>query len=168
MLRNEIKEDPLFSELEDIVANLGMVLCYVRKSMLGTTTQIFVDIMKAEGETGIEDCAAVHNTILPRLEMRFGREDLHVEVSTPGLQRTLRDIYEFSVFKGKTCRVYSLKLCSWVTGIISGTDNNGIELSDFEVEDTKEKGEKIEFSYEDIQKAKLEHRWEDMKNVRVK
>ena len=168
MLKNEITRDPLFEDLKDIVANLGMVLCYVRKSTQGKTVQIFVDIMKSEGETGIDECALVHNTILPRLEMKYGRDDLYLEVSTPGLQRNLRDIYEFSVFKGKRCRVYSQKYSSWLTGIITETTDNGLSLSDYEVEDTKEKGESIELGYEDIQKAKLEQKWEDMKNVRVK
>ena len=168
MLKNEITRDPLYLDLKDIVANLGMELCYVRKSMLGSTVQIFVDIMKPEGETGIDDCALVHNTILPRLEMKYGRDELYVEVSTPGLQRNFRDIHEFSVFTGKRCRVYSQGKSSWITGIIEETDDEGVTLSDFEVENSKEKGETIKLGYEDIQKAKLEYKWEDMKNVRVK
>jgi len=168
MLKNEITRDPLFTDLKDIVANLGIRLCYVRKSMLGKTVQVFVDIIKTEGETSIDDCALVHNTILPRLEMKFGRDDLYLEVSTPGLQRNLRDVYEFSVFLGKRCRVYSQQYSCWVTGVIEETYEDGISLSDFEVEDKGEKGESIKIAYEDIQKAKLEYKWEDMKNVRVK
>ena len=168
MLKNEITTDPLFQDLEQIVEDLGLVLCYARKSMQGKTVQVFVDIMKSEGETGIDECAKVHNTILPRLEMKYGRDDLYLEVSTPGLQRNLRDVYEFKVFRGKRCRVYSLSHSSWICGIIGETDGDGVVLSDFEVEDTKEKGDVIRIGFEDIQKAKLEYKWEDMKNVRVK
>ena len=168
MLKNEITSDPLYLDLKDIVADLGMVLCYVKKSMQGSTVQIFVDIMKPEGETGIDDCAKVHNTILPRLSMMYGRDDLYLEVSTPGLQRNFRDIYEFSLFKGKRCRVYSLEHSSWICGLIGETDGDGVTLSDYEVEDTKEKGDVIRIGFGDIQKAKLEYKWEDMKNVRVK
>ena len=168
MLKNEITGDPLFRDLNEIVTNLGMVLCYVKKSRLGATTQVFVDIMKPEGETGIDECALVHNTILPRLQVMFGRDELYLEVSTPGLQRNLRDVYEFSVFTGKRCRLYSLARSSWVNGIIEGTEKNKVILSGYEVEDTAEKGERIEIGYDDIQKAKLEYKWEDMKNVRVK
>ena len=168
MLKNEITTDPLYQDLKDIVADLGMVLCYVKKSMQGSTVQIFVDIMKPEGETGIDDCAKVHNTILPRLSMKYGRDDLYLEVSTPGLQRNFRDVYEFTLFKGKRCRVYSLGHSSWISGIIAETDGDGVTLSDYEVEDTKEKGTDIRIGFGDIQKAKLEYKWEDMKNVRVK
>lgn len=168
MLKNEITGDPLYLDLKEIVANLGMVLCYVKKSNQNSTIQISVDIMKPEGETGIDDCALVHNTILPRLEMKYGRDNLYVEVATPGLQRNLRDYYEFSVFTGKRCRVYSLKYSCWVNGIICATDGNSVTLNDYEIEDTGEKGESMTFGYEDIQKAKLEYKWEDMKNVRVK
>ena len=168
MLKNEITGDPLFRDLNEIVANLGMVLCYVKKSKLGATTQVFVDIMKPEGETGIDDCALVHNTILPRLSVMYGREELYLEVSTPGLQRNLRDVYEFTVFTGKRCRVYSLARSSWVSGVIEGTEDKKVILSGYEVEDTAEKGERVEIGFDDIQKAKLEYKWEDMKNVRVK
>ena len=167
MLRNEITGDPLFTDLKDIVADLGLVLCYVRKSTQGKTVQVFVDIMSPEGETGIDECARVHNTILPRLEMKYGRDDLYLEVSTPGLQRNLRDIYEFTVFRGKRCRVYSQKYSSWICGIIGEAGDDGLSLTGYEVEDTRESGESIELGYEDIQKAKLEYKWEDMKNVRV-
>ena len=155
-------------DLREIVENLGMKLCYARKSRLGSTNQVFVDIMKPEGETGIDECAMVHNTILPRLEMKYGRDDLYVEVSTPGLQRNFRDVYEFSVFTGKRCRVYSSKFSSWITGIIAEAGKDGVSLEDYEVEDLGQTGGSIEIAYEDIQKAKLEYKWEDMKNVRVK
>ena len=168
MLKNEITGDPLFMDLREIVENLGMKLCYARKSRLGSTTQVFVDIMKPEGETGIDECAMVHNTILPRLEMKYGRDDLYVEVSTPGLQRNFRDVYEFSVFTGKRCLVYSSKYSSWITGIIAEAGKDGVSLSEYEIEDLGQTGGNIEIAYEDIQKAKLEYKWEDMKNVRVK
>ncbi|MCF0261447.1 MAG: hypothetical protein HUK23_00875 [Sphaerochaetaceae bacterium] len=168
MLKEDLTRDSLYLDLKEIVENLGMVLCYAKKSMQGSTVQIFVDIMKPEGETGIDDCALVHNSILPRLEMKYGRDNIYVEVATPGLQRNLRDYFEFTVFSGKRCRVYSLKYSSWVTGVISRTEGRSVVLSDYEVEDSGEKGEEITFEFDDIQKAKLEYKWEDMKNVRVK
>lgn len=168
MLKNEITSDPLFLDLKDIVANLGMVLCDAKKSMQGSTVQITVTIMNPEGETGIDECAKVHNTILPRLEMKYGRDDLYLEVSTPGIQRNFRDYYEFLVFKGKRCRVYSQKFSSWVCGVIGETSCDGVTLSDYVVEDTEEKGEEISIGFDDIQKAKLEYKWGDVKNVRAK
>ena len=168
MLKNEITRDPLFQDLNEIIANLGMVLCYVKTSKQGSSTQVFVDIAKPEGETGIDDCALVHNTILPRLSMKYGRDELYLEVSTPGLQRNLRDVYELTVFRGRRVRLYCQSTSSWVSGVIENTDDRKVTLTDYEVEDTAEKGERIEIGLEDIQKAKLEYKWEDMKNVRVK
>ena len=65
-------------------------------------------------------------------------------------------------------RLYCLSKSSWVSGVIERTDEKNVTLTDYEVEDTAEKGERIEIGLEDIQKAKLEYKWEDMKNVRVK
>ena len=168
MLNNEITKDPLFEDLRGIVENLGMVLCDAKKSMQGKTVQISVTIMNPAEETGVDDCAKVHNTILPRLQMKYGRDDLYVEVSTPGLQRNFRDVYEFQVFKGKRCRVYSLGASSWISGTIDEVGDDGVTLLDYEVEDSKEKGEEKRIEFADIQKAKLDYRWEDVKNVRVK
>lgn len=168
MLNNEITNDPLFEDLRGIVENLGFVLCDAKKSMQGKTIQISVAIMNPTEETGIDDCAKVHNTILPRLQMKYGRDELYVEVSTPGLQRNLRDVYEFHVFKGRRCRVYSLGASAWISGTIGEVGDGFVTLLDFENEDSKEKGGEKRFEFTDIQKAKLDYRWEDVKNVRVK
>jgi ribosome maturation factor RimP len=168
MLKNDIVKDPLFVDLKDIVADLGMVLCDVKKTMQGTTVQISVVIMNPQEDSSVEDCAKVHNTILPRLQVHYGRDNLYVEVSTPGLQRNFRDAYEFEVFTGKRCRLYCLSAASWMEGVIGKAEKDGVTLLDFEVENSKEKGEEKFVEFDDIQKAKLDYKWEDVKNVRVK
>ncbi|MCF0237403.1 MAG: ribosome assembly cofactor RimP [Sphaerochaetaceae bacterium] len=167
MLNNEILSSPLYQELCPLVEALGMDLCDVRKSVQGKTVQIFVTVALKEGETGVDECAKVHHTILPRLQMQYGREELYMEVSTPGIQRNFRDVHEFRIFKGKRVRVYSQKFSSWVCGLIGETKDSSVCLTQYEVEDTKESGDILELNFEDIQKAKLEYKWEDMKNVRV-
>ena len=168
MLKNDIVKDPLFVDLKAIVENLGMVLCDVKKTMQGTTVQISVVIMNPAEDSSVEDCAKVHNSILPRLQVKYGRDNLYVEVSTPGLQRNFRDTYEFEVFKGKRCRLYSLSASSWMEGLVGNVENNGVTLLDYEVENSKEKGQEKFVEFNDIQKAKLDYKWEDVKNVRVK
>ena len=155
-------------DLREIVENLGMVLCDVKKTMQGTTVQISVAIMNPQEDSSVDDCAKVHNTILPRLQIKYGRDNLYVEVSTPGLQRNFRDVYEFEVFKGKRCRLYSLSAASWIEGVIGNVENSCVTLLDYEIETSKEKGQEKLVEFNDIQKAKLDYKWEDMKSVRVK
>lgn len=155
-------------DLREIVENLGMVLCDVKKTMQGTTVQISVAIMNPQEDSSVDDCARVHNTILPRLQIKYGRDNLYVEVSTPGLQRNFRDVYEFEVFKGKRCRLYSLSAASWIEGVIGNVENSCVTLLDYEIESSKEKGQEKLVEFNDIQKAKLDYKWEDMKSVRVK
>ena len=155
-------------DLREIVENLGMVLCDVKKTMQGTTVQISVAIMNPQEDSSVDDCAKVHNTILPRLQIKYGRDNLYVEVSTPGLQRNFRDVYEFEVFKGKRCRLYSLSAASWIEGVIGNVENSCVTLLDYEIESSKEKGQEKLVEFNDIQKAKLDYKWEDMKSVRVK
>lgn len=169
MLNNEIRENPLFLGLEDTVKGLGLELVDVKKTQQGGgTVLVSVTIVSKDKEAGIDECAMVHRAIMPELELQIGRDNLAMEVSTPGLQRNFRDFWEFMVFQGRRCRVYSISRSSWVTGIIEQSEAEIVKLSDYLVEDTSEKGQTIELGYSDIQKAKLEYKWEDVKNVRVK
>ena len=87
--------------------------------------------------------------------------DLNLEVSSPGIQRTFKDICEFEVFKGKTVRVYSTLYSSYVVGKIEDSDKDGVTLSSYLIEDKKESGEIIRLNYDTISKAKLECIWEE-------
>ncbi len=169
MLNKEIVNDKLFCELKPVVNGLGMQLVDVKKTQQAhNTTLVSITITAFEGEAGIDECALVHRAVQPMLELEIGRDNLAMEVSTPGLQRIFRDFWEFEVFKGKRCRVYSLFFSSWITGIISEVKECAVVLGDYLIEDKSENGQQLEIGYEDIQKAKLEYKWEDVKNVRIK
>jgi len=93
--------------------------------------------------------------------LQLGERDLQLEVSTPGLQRTLKDVYEFGLFTGKRVRVYDTSKEAWVSGIIAQADQTSVQLSQVFIEDAKEMIETMSVAYADIQKAKLDYRWED-------
>ena len=86
--------------------------------------------------------------------------DLQLEVSSPGLQRSFSDVLEFSVFRGRLVRVYSVSRSEYIIGTITDSDDESVVLSSYEAEGSKEKGERISLQYSDIAKAKLEYRWE--------
>lgn len=104
------------------------------------------------------ELAKVYNLVYPRYQVILGDRDLSLEVSSPGLQRNIKDYYEFSVFVGKCVRVYCDKYSSWVIGDIVSADDTSVTLSSVLIEDSKETFETLHISYIDIQKAKLEFR----------
>ena len=98
-------------------------------------------------DTGIEDCARAHRLIMPRLELAFPGKDISLEVSSPGIDRLIKDGSEFAHFIGRQLRCYRVDISDWTTGILRATDEEKIVLE-------TEGGETI-LSYNTIAKARL-------------
>jgi len=118
-------------------------------------------IMAENRNTTVEDCATVHKIVAPRLNVLYDTREVGIAVSTPGLQRNLKDVYEFTLYIGKRVRIYSTILKGWMSGRIESVQENSLTLSDVFVEDTKEQLERKSVEFDEIQKAKLDYRWED-------
>ena len=103
-----------------------------------------------------EDLEAIYNVVYPRYSVLWTR-DLELEVSSPGINRNIKDIGEFKIFLGKTVRVYVQSKSSYVVGKIEKADDDYLYLSSYLIEDTKEEGEEISIEYSDISKAKLDY-----------
>lgn len=110
--------------------------------------RIVLVIYKAEGIT-ISDCASVHKTVVPRVEMLKPGKDIYVEICSPGISRTLKSVEELTIFKGLKLRILEYQKDEWSEGIISEVDDVILTLT--EVHDS----ETVEFRINDIQKAKL-------------
>lgn len=160
MLKNDVRNEKLFEEMACIAEGLGMYLVDVYRNVKGPSeVQVCLTVMMKSGETGVDELTAFHRAAQSRLELEIGRDVLSMEVSSPGLQRTLKDWYEFSVFTGKRCRVYSQKYSSWVEGTIGECEDSSLMLLDCVVIDTGEAEDCIKFDFADVQKAKLEYKW---------
>lgn len=161
MLGTGIQNTQLFKEYEPLLNAMGLGLVDVHRTDRGKNVGITMTIIKLEGEVGVDDCASVHRLVYPRLELQLQDRDLQLEVSTPGLQRTFKDVYEFSLFSGKRVRLYDSQRQAWLSGIIKASDESSVTLVQVSIEDSKDMIETISVAYADIQKAKLDYRWED-------
>ncbi len=159
MLRNKIRENTLFIETAPLVQKIGLILVDISESEQHNSIQIRVIIKAIERITTIEDCTKVHKILEPRLELLVNNKDLQIEVSTPGLQRNLKDYYEFELFTGENVKIYDERSSDWISGKISGTKfDDEILILDQSI--TSEK-KIIEIPYTFIKKAKLEVIWEE-------
>jgi ribosome maturation factor RimP len=105
-------------------------------------------IVYREGDVSLDDCSAFHRAALPRLDLAFPGQDLYVEVSSPGIDRLIKDGHEFSFYSGHGVRCYRTDSSAWFSGVLTGSDENGIEL---------ETGEgRVRLPYGIIAKARLE------------
>jgi len=97
---------------------------------------------------GTDDCAAVHRAVMPRLELAFPQQDIYLEVSSPGIDRLIKNGAEFRFYKGRAVRCYRSDITDWTAGILESADEEGIVIK------TKEGNERINFDI--IAKAKFD------------
>lgn len=152
----------MFKELSNVLNPIGLRLVDVRRDEHRDATHVVVTITNGDHTAGIDDCAKAHRIIFPRLSLIDETRDIDLEVSTPGVQRTFRDLHEFSLFTGKRCRVYDGGRGVWVEGIIEPFDGSDVVLSKARIEDTKDIMETYHIPHNQVQKAKLAYAWEDM------
>jgi ribosome maturation factor RimP len=100
-------------------------------------------------DIGVNDCAKVHHALLPRLEAILGTEDTYMELTSPGMERNIKNAAEFEIFKGREVRVWDKTVTDWVSGVIVSSDDKSVTM--------EKDGETRVFSYENIAKAKFIH-----------
>jgi ribosome maturation factor RimP len=150
----DLKEpgDPavLYETLEPIARGLGMALVELTLSRHKGSVQVRAVICRGAGSgaVGVDDCSRVHHAMLPCLEAAFSGQDLYVELSSPGIDRVIRDGAEFVHYLGRGVRCYRTDITDWTGGILRSTDEKGIVLEG--------KDGMTEIVYEVIAKAKLD------------
>lgn len=103
MGRREI-EDRLFPDFARLVQSMGLELLDVEITSGNRASVLRATIYRPEGVT-LDDCASVQNALSDRLDETDPIPGSYtLEVSSPGLERTLRRDKEFVIFKGMLCQ----------------------------------------------------------------
>jgi ribosome maturation factor RimP len=139
--------DPVFDVLEPIAQGLKLALVEVTVSRHKGSTQIRMVVYK-RGDTSLGDCSAFHRAAQPRLDLAFPGQELYVEVSSPGIDRLIKDGAEFRHYPGHAIRCYRTDISAWSSGTLLTSDEKGITL--------EEKGQRFTVPYEVIAKARLD------------
>jgi ribosome maturation factor RimP len=111
-------------------------------------------VVYKNGIVGIDDCSAFHRASIPRLELAFPGQDLYVEVSSPGIDRLIKDGSEFACYMGRGVRCYRTDISGWSAGILESADEAGVVIEG--------KEGKIRIPYDCIAKAKLDSQWDQL------
>ena len=138
--------------LQPVLAGLGYELVELEKARNGLV-RIFLD--HPEG-IKVEDCVRVSNH-LTRLFAVEGIEYDRLEVSSPGLDRPVRTLEEFTRFKGQLAKVKLLAMVDGrkrFTGRIAEVDGEGGVIFG-DVQDAPA-GSRIRVTLDQIDKARLE------------
>ena len=144
-------EDPeaasIRESLEAVLKGLGFSLIEMVVSRHRGSVQVRLVIYNGAA-IGTDDCTRVHRSVMPRLELAFSGQDIYLEVSSPGIDRSIKDGAEFAHYKGKGVRCYRTDITEWTAGILEAADEKGIVIK------TKEETVRLEFDI--IAKAKLD------------
>jgi ribosome maturation factor RimP len=142
------KADPLVDGLEPVLRGLGMSLVEISVSRHRSSVQVRVVIYK-NGVIGVDDCSRAHHALLPRLELAFPGQELSVEVSSPGIDRIIKDASELVHYHGRGIKCYRMDISDWSAGMLHASDETGLVLKTGD-------GSMMRLAYEVIAKAKLD------------
>ncbi len=133
--------------VEPVISALGFHLVELSLGRRKGTTRVAVVVYRKEG-VGVDDCAAVSNALLPRLETLPDAADVSLEVSSPGTERVLRSPSEYDIFRGRGVRILSGEETEWRFGIIDGVEEQTLWL--------RHGGERRGFALAGIRRARLD------------
>jgi ribosome maturation factor RimP len=148
---DSVSKDPealLFDSLEPVVKGLGMSLIELTISRHKGSVQVRAVVYRL-GVIGVEDVALAHRAFMPRLELAFSGQDIYLEVSSPGIDRRIKDGSEFIHYTGRGVKCYRTDISDWTGGILGSADETGIIL--------KTPNGELHLDWEIIAKAKLSH-----------
>lgn len=148
MVYSEHFEKDVRDAVEPLLAGMGIFLVELAVGRLKGSTRVSVVIHRKEG-VGIDDCADVSRLLLPRLQTMEALLDVRLEVSSPGIERTIRSQAEYEIFLGRGVRILSGSDTEWIGGIIDHVEGGALWL--------KKGKEKRGFALEEIRKARLDY-----------
>ncbi|EEV20129.1 hypothetical protein TREVI0001_0895 [Treponema vincentii ATCC 35580] len=137
---------PYFTDYEQLVTGLGYKLVDLQIVHQKSAWLVKAVIYSKNG-VGIDDCSKVHRALLSRAEVLLNSQDIQMEVSSPGLNRVIKNAAEFQAFIGENIKVLEVSCPDWLEGELLAADSTGIRLNI--------SGEQRDIRYADIKKAKL-------------
>ncbi len=146
-----LENQKYYKECQKIVSEYSCTIVELQVVPQKIQTKISIVIAHSNSaETiGINDCSKAHRQLLPYFEQVLNSEDLYMEVTSPGMERTLKHAGEFSLFIEKNVKIWYTEISDWIPGKIKHCNEKSVTL------EIQKSGEMKEFAYETIAKAKL-------------
>lgn len=140
--------------IADVVNGLGFDIWDIEYRKIGADYHLIVTIdSDKENGVDIDDCELVHRAIDPVLDdVDPIEESYYLDVSSPGLERSLRTEEHFMAYDGEkiTVRLFAAKNGKKeFTGVLSYNKDESV------VTITDDKGDRVSFGYGDIAKANV-------------
>jgi len=142
---NDYAENELFSVIEPVCRGFNTEVVQLNSAVIKTALQVRL-VLHKKGGIDIDSCTQISRAVMPRIEVWADNRDVNLEVSSPGVGRTLKDAWEFHLFIGE--RIKLLIGNDWLEGTITSADDKSVTI---------QSGDNITgYSYDQILKAKLD------------
>ena len=152
---------PHYTECQQLISGMGYQLVELKISPQHGTTHILAVIAAKEplSVIGVDDCSRAHHALLPLLEERLGTDDTYMELTSPGMERNIKNAAEFPLFIGREVRVWDKTVSDWVGGTLVAADTQSLTLEITQAAGAggEEAAVQKTVSYADIAKAKFIH-----------
>jgi len=118
------------TKLEEIITEMTELMAFSLVEMSighrkgGTRINL---VLHKNGGISLDDLTQAQKMLRPRLEIEFGRENLALEISSPGLSRVIKHPREYEIFRGNQVKL----LCGegWISGMLKEADNWNVVIA---------------------------------------
>jgi ribosome maturation factor RimP len=117
----------LFAKLEPLLSEAGLSLIDLIVSRHGGSVEVKMTVYSPKG-TGTNECAKASRIAYPEAVAMLGHPDPSLEVASPGIDRALRSLREWTIFKGKGVRVLLDGETEWLQGRIGVVEGGSANL----------------------------------------
>lgn len=148
MTEQDKKEE--HADLEDIIRKMGYEAVEINTGRQNQSVRVRIVVYRKEA-FGIDECGDLHQVLFPRCRQIFGTNDVALEVSTPGLTRTLKKPDEYRIFAGREIRILTRESSEWRRGVLAEPDPDKQEIY------LQTEGETQTIPLHSIIKAKLDY-----------
>jgi ribosome maturation factor RimP len=144
-------EKKILDEIEPLLQSMNIAIVEINVAVVNKRFTVRLVIFQENG-VSLEDCAAVHRVLKPRLGLILESRDLSIEITSPGIDRKIKSSREYTVFRGKALRILLENESDWISGWIENSTEDAVILK---VDD-----EVKEIPLHAIRKAKLDYTME--------
>lgn len=147
-------KDLIKKEAENIAKNMNLEIFDISMKKIRRKLRLEIIIDKLDDYVGIDDCEAFSREIEEYLDKENLIESSYdLVVSSPGLDRPLRNINDFIRFKGKLAKIIlreRIENRTAIKGYIENVENNVITIKE------KDGGKILNVPYDKILRSNLE------------
>ena len=122
------ERDALFTKLVPLLSEAGLSLIDLVVSRHGGNVEVKMTVYSPKG-TGTNECAKASRIAYPEAVAMLGCPDPSLEVASPGIDRILRSMPEWTIFKGKGVRVLLDGETEWLQGRIGDVERDSVNLA---------------------------------------